>query len=217
MSEISTRLLEFRNRFEKSQKEMAELLGIPFRTLQDCERGKTLPSAATLIAYSRLGADLNWIISDQDCQATPPPQNEWAKHFEPIPWFAPDDVRDSYEVNDEERRTTARISLRNDYIAELIPRWKPSVNCPFSIASTSTGGSASLVLFDTRQTKLSKKPEDVVVLQGKLKICRLQEVGENMIVRIQKGEASVFDSSAEIIGRVLGLCSSQLSMSDRYS
>lgn len=205
MSEISSRLLTFRNRFQKSQKEMAELLGIPFRTLQDCERGKTLPSATTLIAYSKLGADLNWILSDQDSQKTEPLQDEWASNFEPIPWFAPDDIRDSYDISDQDRRATAKIAMSHDQIKLLIPKWKPKAFRPFPLASTSIGKPSSLVLFDTEQTNPTETPADFIIADERFRKVTLQRIMADMTVQLDGDKVSRFDSNARHIGKVIDL------------
>lgn len=203
MSEISDRLLEFRSQHDKSQKEMAELLGIPFRTLQDCERGKTFPSATTLIAYSGIGADLNWILSGEDYKPPAISKHKWAEHFEPIPWFAHDDIRESYKVSDEERHASAKVALSHDRIKRLIPNWQIDISKTFRLASTTLQHTNSLIIFDTQQQKPTEKPAEFLFVNRYLKVCRLQRLSKSTIVCIQNGEISEFSSHNEIVGKVV--------------
>ncbi len=62
MTEIANRLLAVRKSKDLTQKDMAVLLGIPYRTLQDQERGLVQPSASTFAAYAEIGVDLNWLV-----------------------------------------------------------------------------------------------------------------------------------------------------------
>ena len=205
MSGISKRLLEFRNQHKKSQREMAELMQIPFRTLQDCERGKTLPSANTLIAYARLGADINWILSDHDLQVIPAVQNTWADRFVPIPWFAPNDVRETYEISFAERLASAKTALSNEQLKQLLPRGKYDAGRALKLASTSVNNLKSLVIFDCAQTTPERNLIEFVVVVSELKVLSLQRLNENVVIEINGKEVSEFDPSTRILGRVISI------------
>lgn len=73
---ISDRLRLVRTRLGYTQKEMAGVLEVPYRTLQDNERALVQPGAATLSAYAAIGVDLNWLITGlehpQRASLTPP-------------------------------------------------------------------------------------------------------------------------------------------------
>lgn len=72
MAEIAARLLDVRKGKGLTQKDMADLLGIPYRTLQDQERGLVQPSASTLTAYSQIGVDLNWLVVGNEFKSKEP-------------------------------------------------------------------------------------------------------------------------------------------------
>ncbi len=65
LSGLGARLRAYRQELGLTQREMAERLGIPFRSLQDNEKSKALPGARTLLQYLLAGADVNWLISGE--------------------------------------------------------------------------------------------------------------------------------------------------------
>ena len=71
MANIAGRMAEVRTRLGLTQKDMAEKLGIPYRTLQDGERGIAKPGAATLAAYADQGVDLNWLVTGVKVVSSP--------------------------------------------------------------------------------------------------------------------------------------------------
>ena len=63
MQGLAERLREARHRLGLTQADLAERLGIPYRTLQDGERGLSLPGARILEAYARENVDINWLLT----------------------------------------------------------------------------------------------------------------------------------------------------------
>lgn len=63
MHALAERLREARNRLGLTQADLAERLKIPYRTLQDNERGLSLPGARILEAYARENVDINWLLT----------------------------------------------------------------------------------------------------------------------------------------------------------
>ncbi len=63
MQGLAERLREARHRLGLTQADLAERLGIPYRTLQDGERGLSLPGAKILEAYARENVDINWLLT----------------------------------------------------------------------------------------------------------------------------------------------------------
>jgi transcriptional regulator with XRE-family HTH domain len=63
MQGLAERLREARHRLGLTQAELAERLGIKYRTLQDGERGLSLPGAKILEAYARENVDINWLLT----------------------------------------------------------------------------------------------------------------------------------------------------------
>lgn len=63
MQDLAERLREARHRLGLTQADLAERLGIPYRTLQDGERGLSLPGAKILEAYARENVDINWLLT----------------------------------------------------------------------------------------------------------------------------------------------------------
>ncbi|WP_169400898.1 helix-turn-helix domain-containing protein [Thalassobaculum salexigens] len=63
MQGLAERLREARHRLGLTQADLAERLGIPYRTLQDGERGLSLPGAKILEAYARQNVDINWLLT----------------------------------------------------------------------------------------------------------------------------------------------------------
>jgi transcriptional regulator with XRE-family HTH domain len=62
---IGDRLTDVRNRLGKTQSEMAEDLHIAFRSLQDNERGKSIPGGKVLSGYVRMGVNVNWLLTGE--------------------------------------------------------------------------------------------------------------------------------------------------------
>lgn len=63
MQGLAERLRDARHRLGLTQADLAERLGIPYRTLQDGERGLSLPGAKILEAYARENVDINWLLT----------------------------------------------------------------------------------------------------------------------------------------------------------
>ncbi|MEQ8398742.1 helix-turn-helix transcriptional regulator [Thalassobaculum sp.] len=63
MQGLAERLREARHRLGLTQADLAERLGIKYRTLQDGERGLSLPGARILEAYARENVDINWLLT----------------------------------------------------------------------------------------------------------------------------------------------------------
>lgn len=76
MTDIASRMAEVRTRLGLTQRDMAEKLSIPYRTLQDGERGIAQPGAATLAAYADHGVDLNWLVTGAKVADATPPSNQ---------------------------------------------------------------------------------------------------------------------------------------------
>lgn len=62
ISGLSERLVEFRRTLGLSQREMAEKLGLPFRSVQDYEGGISTPGGHALLAFYRVGASVDWLL-----------------------------------------------------------------------------------------------------------------------------------------------------------
>lgn len=69
MQGLAERLREARHRLGLTQADLAERLGIPYRTLQDGERGLSLPGAKILEAYARENVDINWLLTGVSVRA----------------------------------------------------------------------------------------------------------------------------------------------------
>ncbi|MEQ8864230.1 MAG: helix-turn-helix transcriptional regulator [Thalassobaculum sp.] len=63
MQSLAERLREARHRLGLTQADLAKRLGIKYRTLQDGERGLSLPGARILEAYARENVDINWLLT----------------------------------------------------------------------------------------------------------------------------------------------------------
>ena len=77
---FADRLKEMRRELGKNQKEMAEALGLGYRTLQSYEGGKNLPGGSILLEISVLGYDLNWLITGKGskCEANQETKKDFA-------------------------------------------------------------------------------------------------------------------------------------------
>lgn len=60
---LTERLREVRQKLSLSQKEMAERLGIGFRSWQDYESGRRIPGSSVVEALCHLGVNANWLLS----------------------------------------------------------------------------------------------------------------------------------------------------------
>ena len=63
--ELSARVRKAREHLKLNQKDLADALGIHYRTLQDQERGKTVPSATVLQHLTSLGINGQWLLTGQ--------------------------------------------------------------------------------------------------------------------------------------------------------
>jgi transcriptional regulator with XRE-family HTH domain len=63
--ELSARVRLAREHLKISQKDLAEALGIHYRTFQDQERGKTVPSAIVLQHLTSLGINGQWLLTGE--------------------------------------------------------------------------------------------------------------------------------------------------------
>jgi transcriptional regulator with XRE-family HTH domain len=61
-SEISERLSAIRDELHLSQRALASLIGVAYRTWQDIETGKNVPSGETLLKVAKLGFNPGWIL-----------------------------------------------------------------------------------------------------------------------------------------------------------
>ena len=62
---LPDKLVQLRLERGLSQREMADRLDLPYRSLQDYEQGKATPGGLALLAYRRLGASLDWLLDEQ--------------------------------------------------------------------------------------------------------------------------------------------------------
>ncbi len=225
MKNIGNRLKQVRSERNKPQKEMAAILGIPFRTLQDCERGKTMPSATTLAAYSTIGVDMNWVITGRNDHFENPTQHieevaasnkkTVCDELIPIPWFAADDIRKSYIVDEEFKHQTAKIALLKSEILRLSHRHYGDPTGHFELASTTIPCSdinrlneiCGLVLFDLLDTKLKDPGYVVCVENGILVVKHLQRLSNGTMIRLGLHTAApviIEPKSVRVVGRVVG-------------
>lgn len=100
LSPLAERLVQAREQFGLTQKELAERLDCGWRSIQDYEQGRAVPGGKVLAGYRKLGVDLNWLLSDSDL--TPPPsENELVD----IPHFQ------AHEVDCDFTATNSRPSV----------------------------------------------------------------------------------------------------------
>ncbi len=62
---LADRLKKARNSLSKEQKEMAEILGISFRSWQDYELGKSVPGGKVFESLTRQGFNANWLLAGE--------------------------------------------------------------------------------------------------------------------------------------------------------
>ena len=62
---LAERLKDARNLLGKEQKEIADLLGISFRSWQDYELGKSVPGGKVFEALAKLGFNANWLLTGE--------------------------------------------------------------------------------------------------------------------------------------------------------
>lgn len=62
---LSEKLVQLRLERGLNQREMADRLNLPYRSLQDYEQGKATPGGLALLAYRRFGASLDWLFDEQ--------------------------------------------------------------------------------------------------------------------------------------------------------
>lgn len=61
--DLSGRLKMIRESLSKTQKEMADALDVTSTSIQGYERGSTLPGAKVFEALTRMGFDINWLLT----------------------------------------------------------------------------------------------------------------------------------------------------------
>lgn len=76
---INNRLLLLRMRMNLTQKEFANALGLKYRTYIAYELGEQVPKLATLTALSKMGVDMNWLVTGIE-----PDQHAEASAVEPV-------------------------------------------------------------------------------------------------------------------------------------
>jgi transcriptional regulator with XRE-family HTH domain len=62
---LPDKLVQLRLERGLNQREMADRLDLPYRSLQDYEQGKATPGGLALLAYRRFGASLDWLLDEQ--------------------------------------------------------------------------------------------------------------------------------------------------------
>jgi phage repressor protein C with HTH and peptisase S24 domain len=62
---LAERLKTARNSLGKEQKEVAEILGISFRSWQDYEAGKSVPGGKVFESLVKLGFNANWLLTEE--------------------------------------------------------------------------------------------------------------------------------------------------------
>lgn len=65
---LSEKLVQFRLAHGLNQRDMAEKLRLPFRSLQDYEQGKATPGALALLTYKKFGASVDWLLDEAAVQ-----------------------------------------------------------------------------------------------------------------------------------------------------
>lgn len=60
---LTERLKDLRRQLKLSQKEMAERLGVGFRSWQDYESGRRVPGSAVIESLCALGVNANWLLT----------------------------------------------------------------------------------------------------------------------------------------------------------
>lgn len=63
VSMLTERLKDLRLQLKLSQKEMAERLGVGFRSWQDYESGRRVPGSAVIEALCAMGVNANWLLA----------------------------------------------------------------------------------------------------------------------------------------------------------
>lgn len=61
--EIALRLRQWRKSIKKTQIEFAESAGISITIIRKCEGGKSIPGGQSLIAFSKTGVNLHWLLT----------------------------------------------------------------------------------------------------------------------------------------------------------
>ncbi|MQT14420.1 helix-turn-helix domain-containing protein [Segnochrobactrum spirostomi] len=62
---IASRLLEIREKSRQTQRGISNALGIAYRTWQDIEKGKNVPSGETLLRIAQFGYSPTWVLTGQ--------------------------------------------------------------------------------------------------------------------------------------------------------
>ncbi len=68
---LAERLVQAREKFGLTQRDLAEQLDCGWRSIQDYEQGRAVPGGKVLAGYRKLGVDLNWLLSDSDLTPQP--------------------------------------------------------------------------------------------------------------------------------------------------
>jgi len=61
-TELAERLIEAREELGLTQRELAEKLGIGWRSVQEYEQGRAVPGGSALAGYAGLGVDATWLL-----------------------------------------------------------------------------------------------------------------------------------------------------------
>lgn len=86
MQTLFDRLIAAREATGKSQKDLAEILGISFRSWQDYELGKSVPGGKVFESLSRLGFSSDWLLTGEG------PMKRGGIVREPYPLYLPSDL-----------------------------------------------------------------------------------------------------------------------------
>ena len=224
MDNIGNRLRKIRIDRIESQKDMAIVLGIPFRTLQDCEQGKTLPSATTLAAFAAIGVNLNWVVVGgkiPDSLSTPKTEkvaadrvNSVENDFIPIPWFASNEICKSYFVDKETQYKTAKVAMHKSELLQMQHSKNTSSSERFQLASTTVkrgrkgqpGMPCGIIIFDLSDTEPTEPGYYVCVTNDSLVVKHFQLLSNGSLISINNGvsrAAALESKSTRIIGKVL--------------
>lgn len=86
MHGLALRLREARHQLGVTQADLAKNTGIPYRTIQDGERGHSIPGGTVLAAYAKLGVDLNWLLlgACSETSSKPSPGDQKMQQSDPI-------------------------------------------------------------------------------------------------------------------------------------
>ena len=225
---IAGRLTQVRKRLKLSQRLMAERLGVPLRSLQDNERGVSVPGGRVLAAYAELGADVNWLLVGVGAPFRPRVPVAFETGEAPgdvrdvadlhdqtrivIPFFAPTEIRRSYIVDRQERLRRGVLSLAPEWLERMIPVRELGLPDRCRLIATEVADDAmeprlargSLLLVNAgREWQPDSRCH--LILDGTLLVARnIEPVGQRAVIRSERVGATEIVSRAVITRRVIG-------------